>query len=202
MATVYNPQVARAFIEMSYNGRVFGSSLHFQRPGGWGLTELGVLGAALNNAWDTHIMPLVADTVNFDGTRAYDMSSPMGPVAWTPISQPAPGGIDDQVHSLSVAVVFTLRTPARGRSGRGRIYVSGMPEVSVEEGRLIPSQYTAWEAAGNAFYNQLVSSGLVLSVYSTEQGGVPLTQGDALTVTDIELRTPILGNQRRRNPRP
>jgi hypothetical protein len=202
VATVWNPQVARAFVEMSHDGRPFGCNLHFLRAGGWGTSELSSLAGALNLAWDNHIMPLLSSLVNQDGVRAYDLSGPNGPVVFTPISQPAPGGIAADLHSLSVAVVFTLRTASRGRSGRGRFYVSGLAESEVSEGALTTAANISWEAAGNAFLAALTTAGLTLCVYSTEQGGIPLTQGDPITVTDIELRTPILGNQRRRNPRP
>jgi hypothetical protein len=156
----------------------------------------------VNTAWDTEVMPLLSADVNLDGSRAYSLAGPNAPVEWVPISQPAPGGVPEEYAALSNAVVATLRTAQRGRGGRGRFYISGIPEGSLGESRLTETPYLQFRTAVSDLLAAFTAAGQTLVVYSTEVDGNPRVAGLPIPVTDVEVRTPIVGSQRRRNRRP
>jgi len=97
----------------------------------------------------------------------------------------------------NVCFCVTFRTAERGRSARGRNYVSGIP-VGSQTGNTIPSGFA--DAIVGA-YNSLVEFPLEnwsWVVVSRTQGGVSLLNGITLPVTQAAYADLNLDSQRRR----
>lgn len=96
----------------------------------------------------------------------------------------------------SVAGVVSLATAYRGRSFRGRIYLSGIPESLVAGNELD----TAWHSAAASFVDGLLTmnlSNVQLAVCSRVHNGVKRQAGIVNVVTDYFINREV-DSQRRR----
>lgn len=116
---------------------------------------------------------------------------------------PKVGGQTGDLAPLQAALVTTLRTPNRGRSFRGRVYLPGLSDGQVNsDGETITSArvaaqqafITSLQTAANAF----VSPGLV--VVSRHSGGVPRTTGITTPVTGLDTNNQVDTQRRRVKP--
>lgn len=91
------------------------------------------------NTLGAHLTNLLA----FTGTTAYDLTSASSPIFTITNPTPIPGAVADPPVPMNVASVASFRTDNRGRSSRGRNYVTGMPNAS----KLDPAHSTTTFAA-------------------------------------------------------
>jgi len=78
-------------------------------------------------AWvNGNLLDFLSDDITCDGVTCYDLTSSSSPVLNAP-QTPVPGTIASASAPLNVALVSSLRTANRGRSGRGRNYIPGLP---------------------------------------------------------------------------
>lgn len=140
--------------------------------------------------------------VTYVGVTAYDIRTSDGPVyVANAASGTGTAGAGDTI-SPALAIVVTTRTAARGRSGRGRQYLSGFAEGSIEDG--------IWSAAavgGAGTYIAarkavIENAGFTWVVRSTQQDGTLLTTAVTRAITSYEVRSNAPGTQRRRIDRP
>jgi hypothetical protein len=117
----------------------------------------------LFNWLNTSLSALLSRDMAFTRIRAIDLGSPIGlaqemPAAFT-------GGVDVEAAPNNVAACVSLRTAQRGRSGRGRNFVPGIPNSVITLNTLDP-----------AFITSLVDA------YSTLSGAGGFTPGWQLVV--------------------
>lgn len=75
------------------------------------------------------LLPFLSSNLTFTGVRAYSQDSDSAPVFVLPVSPTIPGGQNFTTLPNNVAGVISLRTANRGRSGRGRMYIPGIPDT-------------------------------------------------------------------------
>lgn len=198
----YNPSVVRCVIELQQATRPFNNIVHV-RSGNVNppAADLAIIAETVYNAYRDSFLPLLSNATVLQGVTAYSMASAEAPLfSFTPATPPT-GGQGGDPLPLQSAAVLTLRTGARGRSGRGRMYISGWSEVDSVQSSLAPAPALALQTAANTFLSALGAALIPLQVYSQQSGKVERAQGVIFEVTDIALRTSVWGSQRDRNRR-
>jgi len=100
------------------------------------------------------------------------------------------------------AVVVTLRTSRRGRSGRGRMYIGGQSEGQMSSGSWSSTHITNIETFVTALMDTFNANGWVPVIKSTRQNHVDLNPAISYAISSWECRNNIPGSQDRRNHRP
>lgn len=189
--TVWDDTVKCA-VEFSCEGQAIVNTLWFHKLGGFTATDAEGLGTELETWAVGEILPQMASTIIFERVTIYDMRSLDSWVVVSDTQQGEPGTDVGSVLPLNAAMTVTLETDRRGRSYRGRNYVSGFVEAAASG--------TLWEAgyltAIDLAYTELLSStftalGWHLSVASGTQGGVVLVAGVTTHVTNCRPRARI-----------
>lgn len=201
MTFVPNSAVARCSVEYQQGTRPMANVLYVSSGDSF---DEGLLLSAATLVYNTIAatwLPLLHTTTVLQSVTAYSMASTTAPVAsYSPVT-PATGEVTGEVLPLQSAAVLTLRTAARGRSGRGRVYISGWGESSSSGSSLTPAAAAALITAAEAFLAALTVGSFPWVVYSQFSGNAPRPIGLDLAVTEVELRSSVFGSQRNRNKR-
>lgn len=84
--------------------------------------------ALVVNGWATGTLgDFLSDDLAFTGVTAYDLTSSTSPIFTVTNGPPIPGAVPDPPISGNTSIVASMRTANRGRSSRGRNYVTGVP---------------------------------------------------------------------------
>lgn len=96
------------------------------------------------NTWarDTLMDHLSQDTFQ-TGATGYDLTTESSPVFSVVTSPPVAGLYATNAEFMTSAVVASLRTGNRGRSGRGRNFVPGIPQNVRQDASHVTTQYAA-----------------------------------------------------------
>lgn len=145
----------------------------------------------------TTLAPLLSDDWSLTGVDGVDLGSATGVVAFN--STVTLGGITGEANPNNVAACVSLRTSQRGRSGRGRNFVPGIPG-SVVTLNTLDSTFIANLVDG---YGQLVGPGTFetgwqLVVLSRVTGGVARAEGIGIPVTSVKMVTDKVRSMRSR----
>ena len=201
MAFVPNASVVKVALEHQQGTRPFVNTFHVSISPNPDEALLTALAQNVYNIWAGSILNLLSDTTVLQTATLYSMASTIAPVGRYSPTTPDTGNVGGEPLPLQSAAVLTLRSAARGRSGRGRMYISGWGEGSSVSSSLTPADGAALQTAADVFLAGLNANGIPLLVYSTQSGGNDRPQGLALLVNDIQLRTTVFGSQRNRNKR-
>lgn len=162
---------------------------------------LAALAEDIGDWFETGVLGQLSTAVKMYSVTAYDMRTVGAPMAtFTPNPNPTGTKLGDPIPYQD-AVVVTFRTATRGRSGRGRNYISGFTEgesvaraVSQGAADLIETAYAPVSLEG-------FTDGWNWVVASFQQNGQVLNPGVARPVTTSEIRTRTYGVQKGRNNR-
>jgi hypothetical protein len=140
------------------------------------LTNLG--------SWlDTTLSALLSRDLSFTRIRGVDLGSAIG-IAQE-VAAPYTGGVDVEAAPNNVAACVSLRTAQRGRSGRGRNFVPGIPNSVITLNTLDP---TFISDLVNAYANLIGPGGFTpgwqLVVLSRVTAGAARPTGIGIPVTD------------------
>lgn len=200
MAFVPTPNCARAVISFVQGTSVYSNVLHFTKDNFTG-GDMNILANTLDDAInEAHLGNITTNSV-YTGVRVYDIRTSTGAVAFND-DHAGGGAASGDPAPLNSAVVITLRTNTRGRTGRGRMYVAGYADA--ELGGFTWSQ-NAQDAAVNylgALRDNAALQGWIHVIRSTQVDGVLLNPAVTREVTGFDIRSAITGTQRRRLDRP
>ena len=202
MAFVPNPLVIRVVHRMDRAGLPLYNVFHHGIPAGMSAEIATAYAGLLGLLYTNTILEQLSGSVNYEECIVYFMASESAPTGAWSAPDPSPGGLAFEGNNRGGAAVVTFRTANRGRSGRGRVYLGGLAETSVLEGVITGPYGASLELAVNNYRTGAAAEELPLIVYSQFTNGAPRTTGLAQPVTSVELRSNILGSQRRRNHRP
>lgn len=168
-----------------------------------GIADYQGLASYLHGWANQHIMPHLSSSYEARAVTVYNMTTSNSP-SYTSIIAPVAGSRVGGNAPLSIALVTTFRTGNRGRSGRGRNYVTGFIEddtggEQVNNPVIVDGIENAYEVLRLNVQQDVGWYWVVASKYS---GGVPRAEVAAQDVTVAEVRSAIFGSQRRRVPRP
>lgn len=126
--------------------------LTFQHAGAIDQAAVDALGAWLVANWDVEVSAGLANVLTLQLLRITDLTSETAPVYEYTTGLPTSGGSASPALPSNVAFCLSLRTGNRGRSGRGRIFVGGIPESAVSGNQMTGAVANALVAA----YQELV----------------------------------------------
>lgn len=197
MSFIPVPNCAQAIIEYGNSSYPWTNTLWFYKAS-FGLSEMEDLADALTAGLVADLQDVLADGWNTMGMTIYDMNSESAPT-FTPVWAPSPGGLSGAEANISGACVVTFRTNNRGRSYRGRNYVTGFTEEVISAIGVGQSEVAnAVAAAYNGMKTDVAAAGWTWVVVSRYHNGSPRSAGVYTPVTIAEVRSTTFGTQRRR----
>jgi len=159
-------------------------------------TDLANITGLAETWWDVELQPLLSDMNNLVEIIATDQTSQGAPQNVNAIG--TTGGDASASIPLNAAMCISLRTAKRGRSYRGRCYVSGIPQSDYGFANFWTSgAVTDMSDAFNTLINDLDAAGFDVVVASKQHNGVVTTPAETNEVIAITIDT-FIDSQRRR----
>jgi hypothetical protein len=197
MAFIPVPDGALVTIEYGNAGTNWSNTLWFTQSN-FGNNEMIAL-ADYIEAWaDTNIMPNLYSGWSRRVVSVYDMRDVTG-LKIQQLNTPAVGGKTGDPAAIQLALVVTFYTAARGRSGRGRNYVTGFIEADVAITGI--SNPVVSSNIDTAYTNLIGGAGAInwtWSVVQFQENGSPLSAGVPRPIVSALVRNDTFGTQRRR----
>jgi len=206
MAFVPVANVAEVEVRMRLAGQSIENTLYFQFASGPSAAELTALGGDIRDWWIASYAPLVWNGLQLVEVNCTDLTSDTGPQVATPVTDEfGTGGANTVANNVALCVSF--RTAFRGRSFRGRNYISGIPLTQLVDQNTVEVSYaTSVHDAYNAINSALSVSAdwVVVSRFSgmggTPRRPIPRTAGVATLVTSVVIVDRTVDSMRRRLP--
>lgn len=194
------PHGARAVINFGAGSEAYSNVLHFTKTN-FSEADMTALAEEIDNQIPAQWLPIMSAEAAYRNVTVYDIRTSDGPLVLVDTNADV-GDVAGDHWPINVAVVITLRTAARGRSGRGRLYFGGGPVGWFADGELNPAYYESYEDAVNGIMTSCAAIGWTLCIRSTQQDNVQLASAVMRPVIAVEIRNPKPGTQRRRVDRP
>lgn len=196
---VPNAAVAKAAIKQTLFGQELVNTLYFSNgTAGWSEADLNTL---CNRLWTwvtTEVAPIMSNNLQYNSVEAYSLASTSAPVGFFVPAAPVAGSSMTAAPPGNVAFVITFYTAARGRTSRGRNYLSGIPESQITG-----NQATATVAANirNAYDALRTNATYRVGdwvVYSRTENLQPRSVGVERPITFVDYVDLNMDSQRRR----
>lgn len=169
--------------------------------------DLTALGDILLTWWGTNIGPLASQGLQVREVVCTSMHSAVAPQATSTPSGALTGGSVNEIMPNNVSMTVSFRTGLRGRSFRGRNYVTGLTIDQVTGNQIIPAVVADFIAAYEALGTAISGSGwtwIVASRFSgvdpTTKKPIPRAAGVTEPVIAVVVVDAFVDSQRRRLP--
>jgi hypothetical protein len=160
----------RVSLMQRFSGQLVVNTLSFLKGSAIVEADLTDAAAAGVSWWETYVKPMVSDQLSLEGVNVIDLTTSSSPSYNLAVSPVKVGARASARLSANAAVVISWRTPLRGRSFRGRFYVSGICEDTVSSATQINGtlQTGLLVAAANldAFFDPLGLAHVVISRFA------------------------------------
>lgn len=200
MAFVPTPHGARIVQSLTRGTESF-SYTWYATKAGYDHTALVELANLVDNVFNAGMKSNFSTGITYVGCTCYDARESDGEVV-VDTGSAGPGTMTGEPLPINLAVCVTLRTAGRGRSSRGRKYISGFTESLITSGEW---SATAVAAAANLCTNTIQAiqdAGWSAVIRSIQQDGVLLSTANVRAITSIMVRSNKVATQRRRVDRP
>ncbi len=198
MAFIPVPNVAKVAIVGGYAFQEVVNTLYFEASAGWGLGDLHNLCEAVHDWWSLNLPDELSQDFGLFEIQAYSLESDSAPSFVLAVTPTEYGLVAGQGCPTNAALVVSFRTDLRGRSYRGRNYLSGIPVSRVQSETDVNA---TMQAGALSAYEGLAAVETTMScnhvVVSREHNGVKLSTGVATVVTSYTCDSK-LDSQRRR----
>lgn len=200
MAFVSIPHGVKAAVTMTIGSINYTNVLHYVKEN-FTLEDMNDLALILWDVWQDYLMPFIAASISLTNVTITDERTEGAP-ALSLSATPVPGTKTGELFPLGDAAVLTHRTTKRGRSYRGRTFISGFVESQCT-GNLLTDSATITGLGTFASNIRTVPAvdGWGLVIASKQHNNVPLTVADTEPVTSSTMRNATLGSQRKRKRR-
>jgi hypothetical protein len=196
MAFIETPACARVAIAGLLFGRQIVNTLWFSGASNYAEGDLEDLSVFVGTWWTTQVLPVVSIDYTVGTITAYDMSSQSGPVFVNNIV--AAGADASPSASGQNACVVTFNTPFRGRSGRGRNYISGIAEAELSANTVSSTVRTQLSVAYGALNAAVqTANNSIHNVVSFYENGVARGTGFKQPVTSYKARINVKAQRAR-----
>ncbi len=194
-------------VRMNLDGQKIENTQYYKKASAWSSGDLVTLGNSYLVWWVNFYAVFVSSAVTLSEIYITDLTSSTSLVQSTPAPTPHPAG--DRASGVlpnNVALTVSFRTGQRGRSFRGRNYISGFAEDQVVSNTVDSGTVADIESAYNALQDVASDNScfwVVVSRFSGVDGdGVPIPRVAGLTtdITSVLVVDPIVDSQRRRLP--
>jgi hypothetical protein len=202
MVFVPGDNIAQVSIRGTLHGQQVENTLYFGNFSGAGTTDnLGGLGNDILAWWVAEMTPQLVDEYVLREVYVVDMSSDTAPTATVTPPIPTTGDITATSLPNNVALCVSFRTAGRGRSSRGRNYISGLPEQATLNNNFTSLVSNAIKAA----YDKLLDAATfsldwTWVVYSRYENKQPRVTAFTPAVEAVVLTDTVVDSQRRRLP--
>ena len=130
MPFVANPNTAQVRLQGTVDSQITINDLFFELSGGGiNVANLTTLAVAVEDWWALNVANLLSFDWSTTRVSAIDLTSITGPAVDVPSS--TVGGFSGEAAPNNVAACVSFRTASRGRSGRGRNFVPGIPNSEI-----------------------------------------------------------------------
>jgi hypothetical protein len=201
MPFIPTADTARVAVEMRLDGQEIINTLWFTLFGGFTLETLDQLAAIVAVEWGDNIMPQLSEDLSLVAVTATDQESATAPSFTEVIAPPVAGGIEAESEPNSVAACVTFLTSQRGRGGRGRNYLAGVPSVAVVNNTLASTFMNNIIAAYEEMNTVWAAQSFNHAIVSFQEEGAPtFIAGVPKLVTGYRFADATVDSQRRRLP--
>lgn len=189
----------QANLRLSFAGQQCEYVLNVGKPGGIGPSELGLIATKVNGLW-AELRPLHSNQVSGVEVYVIDTQEESGLTFTSTAIAGQLGGETAPALPNSVAFCVTHRTSNRGRSFRGRTYLTGLCETQVDGNVVTPAYASAAVTAFETFKADLESDGYYFAVVSRRNNGALRPVAISTSVIASIARDRRVDSQRRRLP--
>lgn len=180
------PSIAHAALEGKVDNQLTINDLFFFSSGTITQASLQLLSDNLATWFTDNLAPLLSDDWTAVRVRCADLTTATGLVAES--AAVAAGGVTGEANPNNVAACVSIRTAQRGRSGRGRNFVPGIPGSLVTLNTIDAGLISDLIAA----YTTLIGVGTFTAgwqwvVLSRVTGGSPRANGIGIPVTSVTM---------------
>jgi len=196
MAFIPTPNAVRVVIDWISSGVTFSNVLHFTKAD-FTVSDMQDLADALDAAIATGFRVDQSTGTLYNGVKVYDIRTIDGPIA----VQTGGSGAGTQTGGtapLNCAIVVTLRTNARGRTGRGRVFVTGGSDDALTGNQWSVAYNTAVQGFITDLRTAAGANGWTHVIRSIQANGITLNPAVTRDVVSFDIRSNITGSQRRR----
>lgn len=199
MAFIAVPNTVEAELIMELFGQRIENTLYFEREAEWSPAQMVELGEALQVWWADLYDAAVTTDVSLLDVIVTDISSDTAPSIAVPAPADTTGESAPPTLPGNVCVSISFRTAGRGRSSRGRNYVSGLPDSQVV-GNDITGDYRDQLASVYAglLDGDFLPTGVTWVVVSRYHNNAPRATGITAPITSVTIVDTALDSQRRR----
>ena len=179
-------------------------------------TTLNNWALAVTNSWNTHLAPLLTNTITLNSVIIEDLGSASAATGSDVANHP--GTLTNPAVPANCALVISYQINRRYRGGKPRQYIAGMPASNLQdEDHWLPAIVSQWEAAytlhqqtvqqfasGNITATQIVNVGYIQGhTWQQDQHGNWHRLPSYLANPHVDnvngyIAKPVVGTQRRR----
>ena len=197
-----HPQVAKVDIVQTLEGQSVVNGLYFRTgvEGGWDAPMLYELAHQVYTAWGTGITTWQCSTLTLMKVRATSMANQYASQAEYLPAPPMVGLVPGDAVPANVALCVSLGSAARGKAGRGRVYIAGLSEQHVTGSYVTANMANNITTGLMNLRDTLLLEGIYLTTYSRVVGGVYRAEALISDVVSIGVADLVVDSQRRRLP--
>ena len=200
MAFIPTPDGARVVINWVKGSETF-SYVYYATKAGYDQAAQQQLADAVAGVHNAALKAWFAAQVTYQNVTVYDARESDGVIV-TSVLNTGPGTASQEALPINTAVCVTVRTAGRGRSSRGRKYITGFSEGHSALGEWAPAAVSSALNYVNYVHNSIVAAGWQPVIRSIQQDGVHLTIAATRAITSVSVRNSKVATQRRRVDRP
>lgn len=200
MAFVPTPNCVRIVISFAFGEQDFSNVFHATKSN-FVEADMAALAEDIDAAVDASHMPNISNTISYVKTTVYDIRTADGPLV-VDATNSGLGAAADTTVPINNALVITLRTNTRGRTGRGRVYVTGFGDAELTNNSFSVNAQDAAVDYIMAVRAAMTGNGWTHVIRSTQVDGTPLNPAITRPVIAFDCRSRVVGSQRRRIDRP
>lgn len=194
------PGVMQANVRFTLAGQNIENCLCFRYGENDFLTSVPIVDAFLEGFWWATLRTTLSNQLRHVETYYVDLSSVSGFTRSQPAFAPPEGQSSIFSAPNNVAICVSHRTANRGRSFRGRSFISGIPSDQQSLSRLSPGAMATVLDSFTQLIGAANTAGYPFVVVSRYSGGVPRAIGLSTPVQQSVIVDNVLDSQRRRLP--
>lgn len=198
------PNTALVEIQMSFLSQDVENTFHISKLAPFEISDLEEMAQAIVVWWQEECVPLYSNDVILRAVKLTSLESDTAPVWEEPVNalNVGSGGVASMPGNVTFTITFL--TSERGRSRRGRNYITGLTEGACSGNQVNQSHVTAWLAAYEDLKSRIDTLNRFMVVASKFSGvdsqgkPIPREEGIATIVTGFRVFDLNLDSQRRR----
>lgn len=194
------PNVMAAVMQYQVAGQECINTFHFRKATPASTADCQTLALAMRDTyWVAHMQPLVTPDVAMGGVFVTALDSPSAPFYGLDFLPPNVNGTGSGMAiPTGSALVATFKTAERSRNGRGRAYISGVPQGKLADPVEVTATYlTDFITAMNSLITIATAISATLVVVSRTLAKLQRPQGVPISVVAITADR-YVDSQRRR----